>query len=411
MSKRAIVVLAVVWIVLLVAGVSTSLTLMFCNVNASDEISLGSAHIVSAQEYSIIERFSRLREVLDEVEEDYYQPVDEEKLLQGAIDGMLVSLEDPYTFYYTPTAMEESTEHQSGTYHGVGLQLLADEQGRLVITRTFSGGSSQEAGILSGDILIAVDGVPVSGETRQEMNKALDAVRGPDQTTVRLTVLRGDEQLEVEVVRGEVTMNRVDHRMLEDQIGYIAIYEFMGDDVEGFREAVRDLQNQGMRALIIDVRSNPGGLLDHVVSIADQILPQGLIVYTQDRAGQRESYYSDTSSLDLPMAVLITGTSASASEILAGAIQDYGVGTLVGEKSFGKGIVQTIISFRDDGAGMQLTTSAYYTPSGRSIHGTGIAPDVEVAAEEDFDVSMSIAAPEDDLQLQAALNLLKEQLK
>ena len=261
MSKRAIVVLAVVWIVLLVAGVSTSLTLMFCNVNASDEISLGSAHIVSAQEYSIIERFSRLREVLDVVEEDYYQPVDEEKLLQGAIDGMLGSLEDPYTFYYTPTAMEESTEHQSGTYHGVGLQLLADEQGRLVITRTFSGGSSQEAGILSGDILIAVDGVPVSGETRQEMNKALDAVRGPDQTTVRLTVLRGDEQLEVEVVRGEVTMNRVDHRMLEDQIGYIAIYEFMGDDVEGFREAVRDLQNQGMRALIIDVRSNPGGLL------------------------------------------------------------------------------------------------------------------------------------------------------
>lgn len=411
MSKRAIVVLAVVWIVLLVTGVSTSLTLMFCNVNASDEISLGSAHIVSAQEYSIIERFSRLREVLDVVEEDYYQPVDEEKLLQGAIDGMLGSLEDPYTFYYTPTAMEESTEHQSGTYHGVGLQLLADEQGRLVITRTFSGGSSQEAGILSGDILIAVDGVPVSGETRQEMNKALDAVRGPDQTTVRLTVLRGDEQLEVEVVRGEVTMNRVDHRMLEDQIGYIAIYEFMGDDVEGFREAVRDLQNQGMRALIIDVRSNPGGLLDHVVSIADQILPQGLIVYTQDRAGQRESYYSDTSSLDLPMAVLINGTSASASEILAGAIQDYGVGTLVGEKSFGKGIVQTIISFRDDGAGMQLTTSAYYTPSGRSIHGTGIAPDVEVAAEEDFDVSMSIAAPEDDLQLQAALNLLKEQLK
>ena len=411
MSKRAIVVLAVVWIVLLVAGVSTSLTLMFCNVNASDEISLGSAHIVSAQEYSIIERFSRLREVLDVVEEDYYQPVDEEKLLQGAIDGMLGSLEDPYTFYYTPTAMEESTEHQSGTYHGVGLQLLAEEQGRLVLTRTFSGGSSQEAGILSGDILIAVDGVPVSGETRQEMNKALDAVRGPDQTTVRLTVLRGDEQLEVEVVRGEVTMNRVDHRMLEDQIGYIAIYEFMGDDVEGFREAVRDLQNQGMRALIIDVRSNPGGLLDHVVSIADQILPQGLIVYTQDRAGQRESYYSDTSSLDLPMAVLINGTSASASEILAGAIQDYGVGTLVGEKSFGKGIVQTIISFRDDGAGMQLTTSAYYTPSGRSIHGTGIAPDVEVAAEEDFDVSMSIAAPEDDLQLQAALNLLKEQLK
>ena len=234
MSKRAIVVLAVVWIVLLVAGVSTSLTLMFCNVNASDEISLGSAHIVSAQEYSIIERFSRLREVLDVVEEDYYQPVDEEKLLQGAIDGMLGSLEDPYTFYYTPTAMEESTEHQSGTYHGVGLQLLADEQGRLVITRTFSGGSSQEAGILSGDILIAVDGVPVSGETRQEMNKALDAVRGPDQTTVRLTVLRGDEQLEVEVVRGEVTMNRVDHRMLEDQIGYVAIYEFMGDDVEGF---------------------------------------------------------------------------------------------------------------------------------------------------------------------------------
>lgn len=407
MSKRSIVVLAVVWIVLLVAGVSTSLTLMLCSVNSSEEISLGSAHIVSAQEYAIIERYSRLQEVLDIVEEEYYQPVEEEKLLEGALNGLLSSLDDPYTFYYTPTAMEESTEHQSGTYHGVGLQLLSDAQGRLVVTRTFRGGSAHEQGILSGDVLIAVDGTPVSGESRQAMDEALEAIRGLDQTTVRLTVQRGEEQFEVEVQRGEVTMNRVEYCMMEDDVGYIAIYEFMGDDVEGFKEAVRELQEQGMRALVLDLRSNPGGLLDHVVSIADYILPEGLIVYTQDRAGQRESYYSDADALELPMAVLINGTSASASEILAGAIQDYGLGTLVGENTFGKGIVQTIITFREDGAGMQLTTSAYYTPSGRSIHGTGIAPDLVVTPEEGFDVSLAMVTPDEDLQLQAALSLLR----
>lgn len=406
MSKRSIVVLAVLWIVLLVAGISTSITLMLCSVSGEEEISLGSAHLVSAQEYSIIERFSRLQEVLDVVEEEYYQEVAEEELIEGAINGLLSSLDDPYTFYYTPTAMEESAEHQSGTYHGVGLQLLADEEGRLVITRTFRGSSAQEAGILSGDVLLAVEGESVSGESRQAMNEAVQAIQGPDQTTVRLTVQRGEEQFELEVRRGEVTMNRVEYCMLEEDVGYIAIYEFMGDDVEGFKEALGDLQEQGMRALVLDLRSNPGGLLDHVVSIADLILPEGLIVYTQDREGQRESYYSDAASLNLPIAVLINSTSASASEILAGAIQDYGVGTLVGENSFGKGIVQTIITFREDGAGMQLTTSAYYTPLGRSIHGTGIAPDVEVAAQEGFDVSMAMAAPEDDLQLQAALSLL-----
>lgn len=410
MSKRAIVVLAVLWIVLLVAGVSTSLTLMFCNVNSSDEISLGSAHIVSAQEYAIIERYSRLQEVMDIVEGEYYQPVDEEELIQGAIDGMLGSLNDPYTFYYTPSEMEESAEHQSGVSYGVGLQLLADEQGRLVITRTFQGGSAQRAGILSGDVLIQVDGKPVSGKTKQDLNEAVEAIRGEKREKVRLTVLRGEETIEVEAELGEITMDRVSYQMLDDQIGYVAIYEFMGNDVEGFKEAIADLQSQGLRALIVDVRSNPGGLLDHVVSIADLLLPEGLIVYTQDREGQRESYYSDAEALNLPLAVLINGTSASASEILAGAVQDYGVGTLVGEKSFGKGIVQTVITFRDDGAGMQLTTSGYYTPSGRSIHKTGIEPDVPVEAKEGFDSLLAMVTPEEDLQLQAAIELLEEQL-
>ena len=411
MSKRAIVVLAVIWLIILVAGVSSSLTLMLCRVGGDSDIAFAGAHIVSSSEYAIIQRYSRLQEVMDVIERDYYIPVDEDKLLLGAIDGMTASLGDPYTFYYTPQAMQETTEHQSGSYEGIGIHLLTGEDGQLIVIRAFTGSPAQKAGIRSGDILLEVDGESVNGENVSAMDRAVSAIKGELHTFVNLTLRRGEEIIRVDVERDAVTMDRVEYRMLDDGIGYIAIFEFMGNDVELFKAALKDLTAQGMQGLVLDIRSNPGGLLTDVVEIADLLLPEGLTVYTQDRSGKRESYYSDKEALGIPLVVLINGTSASASEILAGAVQDYGVGTLVGTNSFGKGIVQTIMTFRDDGAGMQLTTSSYYTPSGRSIHGTGIAPDVVVETDEWIYASIAFFTGKEDPQLEKALEILRKKLK
>ncbi|NLG24712.1 MAG: S41 family peptidase, partial [Clostridiales bacterium] len=370
----------------------------------------GAQKVVTAEEYETIERYKRLQEVLDVVEQQYYVDPDEDRLLQGAIDGLLESLDDPYTYYYTPEEMLSQSEHSAGIYEGVGLQLSADKQGDIVVVRAFKGGPAQRAGIKAGDIITAVGGRPVDGSSSKALSDAIDRIKGALDTTVRLSVLREGAKLEFELARGTISINRVEWQMLDGQIGYLMLYEFMGDDVTGFDEAIAALTGQGARALVIDVRSNPGGLLTDVVSIADRLLPEGLVVYIENRAGERENYYSDKEALGLPLAVLVNGMSASASEILAGAVQDYGVGTVVGETTYGKGIVQTLVPFRSDGAGMQLTTARYFTPKGRSIHGVGIVPDIAVAGDPDFDPSLSAPSPENDAQLRAAIERLTEQL-
>ena len=199
--------------------------------------------------------------------------------------------------------------------------------------------------------------------------------------------------------------------MLEGNIGYIAIYEFMGDDVAGFNEALDALLKQKVSALVIDLRDNPGGLLGDVLDIADRLLDEGLVVYMENRHGERQSFYSEKGGVNLPMAVLVNGFSASASEVLTGALQDYGVAEVVGETTFGKGIVQTITTFGGDGAGLHMTTESYYTPNGRSIHGTGIEPDVVIAPEEDDEINAEQPDPAKDSQLRKAVELLTEKIE
>ncbi len=410
MSKRLVVVLAVVWMVLLVAGSASSITLALCGVSIGNP---GNAEndeqvIVTQQQYQTIERYAQLQEILEIVQSSYYEEVDEETLLTGAKRGMLDVLEDPYTFYYTPEEMSASNEHSAGKYVGVGLQVMSGAEGNLVVTRAFRDSSAQLAGIRGGDIIRLVDGIAVNALTTQAMNDAVALIKGEAGSTVQVTVERDGMLLDFELERGSILINRVEYTMLEDGIGYIMLYEFMGDDVDGFTEALDSLMQNGARGLIVDVRSNTGGLLDDVVKIADLLLPEGLVVYIENRAGERESFYSDADACPLPMAVLVNGMSASASEILAGAIQDSGVGVIVGETTFGKGIVQTVIPFRDDGSGIQLTTSRYYTPSGRTIHECGITPDIVVeGADYDFTISPQ-PDPEQDAQLAAAIDAVKE---
>jgi C-terminal peptidase prc len=260
-----------------------------------------------------------------------------------------------------------------------------------------------EAGVKPGDVVLAVNGEPVGAKDARQMDQAIQMIRDVSGDTLELTLRRGQKVQTLSLKPRSITMQRVTHQVLPGNIGYIMIYEFIGDDATGFISAMNDLKQQNVKGLIIDIRSNPGGLLTDVVKIADQLLTAGLVVYTQDRSGAREEYYSEESRWDVPMAVLVNGMSASASEILAGALQDYGVAKIVGVKTFGKGIVQTMLPFRTDGAGMQLTTATYYTPKGRMIHGTGITPDVPVEATVQVGGEPDL---EKDAQLKAAYDLL-----
>ena len=400
--------LAVVVMMLIVIASST-LTASLYSVSAG-QIERGERVTVSQEQYELIQKYERLDDIIRIIEEYYYIDVDEEVMITGALRGALDSLGDPYTFYYTPEEMEESTQHQEGEYEGVGLQVLGTTNGEMVITRTFKGSSAYEEGVRAGDIISAVNGTPVSAITVQAMNEAVDLIRGSVGTTVTLTVIRDGVSMDFELERRKVTMNRVEYTMIDGDVGYIMLYEFMGDAVEGFREAVSELQKNGVKGLILDVRSNPGGALECVVDICDILLPESIIMYMEDRGGARDTYYSDSEMLGLPLVVLVNEMSASASEVLAGAIQDTGVGKIVGQTTFGKGIVQVIIPFMSDGAGMQLTIARYYTPSGRCIHGTGVEPDVAVEAG-DFDFTIASVDPENDLQLKKAIEVLREEIE
>ena len=230
-------------------------------------------------------------------------------------------------------------------------------------------------------------------------------LKGDGEAPVRVEVSRDCEALAFTLTRGDVNINYVEYSILEGEVGYLSIYQFTGDDVSGVEEALSAFRQAGVTALVVDVRSNPGGLLDDVVKICDMLLPEGLIVYTEDRSGAREEYYADGEYWNVPMAVLVNGDSASASEIFAAAVQDTGRGVVVGEVTYGKGVVQTLYSF-PEGDGVQLTTAVYYTPSGRSIHGQGVTPDIEVSLAADASVVYHAPDAQTDTQLQAALEAL-----
>jgi len=266
------------------------------------------------------------------------------------------------------------------------------------------------AGLLAGDVITHVDGHPISAKTTQDMNDAIALVKGPDATDVEITVMRKGEEKVFIVKRGQVNVNRVEHYVFDD-VGYIILYEFLGDAVSGVKEALRAFNDAGVKGIIFDVRSNTGGELYTCLNITDLMIPEGLIMYTEDRYGNKDSHYSNEYAYGLPMVVLVDGMTASASEVFTAAIQDYGVGVVMGTNTFGKGIVQQIISFPTDGAGMQMTVEAYYTPSGRNIHEVGIQPDIIVELSENYDPSIFTPDMENDNQLKAAYDLVKQMIE
>lgn len=392
MSKRSVSLLTFVCVLLIVAMSASTLTLLLTGSRpAAPEAGEGP--------------LARAEEILSIVQREYYREVDAEALETAAIDGMLAALGDPYTFYYTDEAYAAMNEETTGQYVGVGMLVGEAADGDLRVLRVFRGSPAEKAGIEAGDALLAIDGASVAGETPMSLSEASALLKGEGETPVEVEVERGGETLSFTLERGEVSINYVEYSILEGDVGYLSIYQFTGDDVEGVKEAISAFQQAGVSALVVDVRSNPGGLLTDVVDICDMLLPEGLIVYTEDRSGAREEFYADGEYWDVPMAVLVNGDSASASEIFAAAVQDTGRGIVVGEVTYGKGVVQTLHAF-PEGDGMQLTTATYYTPSGASIHGQGVTPDIEVALAADASVIYHAPDASSDAQLAAALEAL-----
>lgn len=350
---------------------------------------------------------TKINELSALIREYYYEDVDEETLTDGLYKGMFQSLGDPYSDYYTEEEFEEMMISASAQYYGIGAALQQDvDTMQVQITKVYEESPAQEAGLKAGDRIVMVEDIDPRS---MELSELVTHIRGKENTRVHLQIAREGEPgyLEVDVKRAKVDVPTVDGTMLEDGIGYIVIAEFGEATAEDFKARVEELDAKGMKKLIVDLRDNPGGMLDSVSEILDYILPEGLLVYTEDKQGNRQEERSDAEHyLDYPMAVLINGNSASCSEIFAGAIRDYDYGTLIGTTTYGKGVVQTVRSLPDNSA-IKLTTAKYFTPKGENIHGTGIDPDIELEfkysgkADEAYDYTK-------DNQIQRAVKVLKQ---
>lgn len=355
-------------------------------------------------------------EFLENLLEAYYlNDFDAKEVEDGLYKGLVDSLGDPYTVYYTEEEYAKFMESTSGTYCGIGVMVSQNAKtGIITVVRTFTSGSSYEEGVLPGDIIYKVEEEEVTGV---DLNTVVSKIKGEEGTYVNVTVYREgagetaeDDYLTFRLERRQIEVDTITYEMLADRIGYIAITEFDEVTADQFRAALTDLESQGMKGLVVDVRDNPGGLLDKVCDILERLLPEGLIVYTENKYGERtEERSTDKESFDKPLVVLVNGNSASASEIFAGAIQDYGIGTILGTQTFGKGIVQTILPL-NDGTAVKVTISKYYTPNGTNIHGVGITPDIELDLDENMKKE-AVVPKEKDNQLQEAIRLIKEQIK
>lgn len=334
----------------------------------------------------------------------YLEDVEEGQYADGIYKGLLDGLGDKYAQYYTQEEYAELMEATSGKYCGIGAQVMQEQDSGIIsIVLPFEGSPAAEAGLLPGDIIYMVAGEEVTGE---DLTAVVAKMKGEEGTTVELQIFRNNEYINVTVERREIEVPTVSYEMMDNNIGYIAVSSFDEVTAKQFRAALDALESQGEKGLVIDLRNNGGGRLDVCADMLDRMLPEGTIVSTRNKAGTEETYTStDEEAFDKPLVVLINGNSASASEVFVGAIRDYGLGKLVGTKSFGKGIVQSIFDLKD-GTAIKFTTSEYFSPKGNNIHGSGFEPDVEVELDKKLQTKISIPKEQDN-QLQKAIEVLE----
>ena len=337
------------------------------------------------------------------IDQEYLGEISTDKLEEGVYAGLIYGLGDVYSRYYTKDEYEQESVTTEGSYVGIGVAMQKYTAGGVQIVECYKGSTAEEAGVKVDDVITAINGEDI---TDTELQDVVSMIKDNEDKDVVLTVQRkGEDTQEITVKVSNVELPSVFGEMLDENTGYIQITEFKGVTVEQYEEVFADLKEQGMERLVVDLRDNPGGLLNVVCDILRDILPEGLIVYTEDKNGNRSEETCDGKNpLDMPLAVLVNGNSASASEIFAGAVKDYGLGTIVGTTTYGKGVVQSIRQL-SDGSAVKLTIANYYTPKGNSINKTGIRPDVEVELSPEL-LNQEEITHEEDNQLQAALNSL-----
>ncbi|MBQ7518994.1 MAG: S41 family peptidase [Clostridia bacterium] len=359
---------------------------------------------IDKTEYDRLKRYEKLDEVLHYIQAYYYKDPDVDAMLDTAIQGLLAGLEDPYTFYYDEENWKSMWEDEEGEYTGIGIQLLGNYDDQSVkITRVFRDTPAQAVGMRKNDVLVRVEDIEVTTET---MQAAVNTMRGEVGGTVQVEVLRGEEYITFDITRAAIHLNNVDYTMLENNVGYVVLYQFATDAlINDFTKAMDSLEAEGARSIILDLRDNPGGWVDDAVNVADRFLDKKLVVYTNTRYEKHvDERYTKSGADDIPLVVLVNGNSASSSEILSGALKDYGRATIVGTQTFGKGIMQYVLGLSDNVTGMQLTYCEYFTPKGNSVHGIGITPDIIVEMPDEITYADLELGDMSDPQLEAAWN-------
>lgn len=348
---------------------------------------------------------AKIRQIEEMLDTYYVEDYDKELAEELMYTGLVAGVGDPYTYYLSADSLAEQVEKNSGHFVGIGVEIYAGDDGYIVVSSVTPGGPAEAAGILAEDKITEVDGESIIGKTAADVSAL---VKGEEGTDVTLTIFREStgEVLEKTVTRQDIQVQTVSWRMMDDNIGYISITNFRENTYNQFKEALDTLEAEGMEKLVLDLRNNTGGLVKSAHEIGEELLPEGIMVYTMDKEGNREDTLCDDVYNDVPMVVLVNGNSASAAEILAGAIQDTGRGELIGTTTFGKGLVQRLFTL-PDGSGLNVTIQKYYTPNGTSIHGVGITPDYEVELPEEY-AQQTIIPAEADTQLQKAVEVLSE---
>ena len=373
--------------------------------NDSDTVS------ISREDYEVFQEFSELIELMKTADSNFYQETDHAKMLEYAAKGLLSGLDDPYTFYYSPEEWEKMWEDDEGNYTGIGVLISGNYETQIcTISRVFKGSPAEAAGVLRGDVLYRV------GEdlyvTADNLNDAVDIMRGLPGTDVDVTFLRDGEEITFTITRQQINVNQVESKMLNDKVGYIALYQFAGEAEKEFEAELNKLIEEGAEGVIIDLRDNPGGWVEQARYIGDLFMDRGELCYLVYKNGEEDhsDYPTYNGKVDTKLVILMNENSASSSEILAGALRDCADATIVGTTSFGKGIVQAVTTVGNNGAGFQMTIASYYTPNGYAVHKAGIEPDVECPLPEGDNGMYDFADLENDIQLQAALEAMMKKL-
>ena len=403
MIKTKYVVIIVVIAMLLSAAIGVVGTGLYYSINDligdDDTVDVDN----SDDEYEI---FDKAIYMMDLIEGTFYEDISREDLIDGIYDGIARAVNDPYTTYLNKRDLEDMMIETEGEYGGIGVMVSVDEtDNTIIIIGPFKDTPGDKAGLLPGDKIIEINGEPFRGD---QLDDAVDIMRGEKGTDVTVKIRRDsdDSVFEVTITRDIIILQTVEHEMLDNNIGYVQISGFEEKTYNDFMGALDDLEKQDMEKLIIDLRNNPGGLLFSVLNTADERVGEGISVYTIDKQGNREEDRSDKKEYDIPMVVLVNGYSASASEILTGVLKDYDKATIIGETTFGKGVVQRIFPL-DGETAVKVTISSYYTPNGVNIHGSGIEPDITVSLEEEYqNMRIEDIGFENDLQLQKAIEEL-----